>query len=192
VLTLSSPAGSENWTVGTIQNITWTSADVTNVKLEYSSDDKSTWEEIIASTMASAGSYSWTVPDAVSTNCFVRVSDVSNSSLNDMNETPFEISKPTTSIDDLGSDSFNLTSYPNPFSEGTTISYQLSVISDVRINIISSVGKVVESILLNNSNVGINEYYLDASEYAEGLYYILLNNNDNVLSTHKVLLIRSK
>jgi len=74
-LVITAPVGSESWTVATSHNITWTSSNVTTVKLEYSSDSASTWNTIVANTPASAGTYAWTVPNAVSAKCFVKVSD---------------------------------------------------------------------------------------------------------------------
>jgi hypothetical protein len=74
-LAITAPAASANWTVATSQNITWTSSNVTTVKLEYSSDSAATWNTIVANTPASAGTYAWTVPSVPSTKCFVKVSD---------------------------------------------------------------------------------------------------------------------
>jgi hypothetical protein len=74
-LTLTSPNGGENWEAGTSQNITWTSTgSIANVKLEYSTNNGSSWNTITASS-ANSGSYNWTVPNTPSTTCLVKVSD---------------------------------------------------------------------------------------------------------------------
>ncbi len=70
---LTSPVGGETWAPSSAHSVTWTSANITNVKLKYSSDNGSTWSDIIASTAASAGSYSWTVPSAATTQAKVIV-----------------------------------------------------------------------------------------------------------------------
>ncbi len=90
-IALTSPNGGENWTAGTAHNITWTSSNVTNVKLEYTTNNGTDWSTIITSTPASTGSYSWTVPNTPSTNCKVRISDVSNSAINDVSDNNFTI-----------------------------------------------------------------------------------------------------
>ncbi|RKY29307.1 MAG: hypothetical protein DRP68_07435, partial [Candidatus Omnitrophota bacterium] len=74
------PDGGEVWEVGTAQNITWTcnATTVANVKLEYSTDGGTDWNTIIDST-PNTGSYAWSVPDDISANCKVRVSDVNDS-----------------------------------------------------------------------------------------------------------------
>jgi len=92
-LSLLSPNSGETWQAGSTQNITWTSSNVTNVKLEYSKDNGSTWTTVIASASAGSGNYAWTVPGVSSTNCKVRISDASNSDLTDKSDNVFTISK---------------------------------------------------------------------------------------------------
>jgi len=80
-LSLTAPAAGASWTVAASQNITWTSSNVTNVKLDYSTDAGTNWTAITASTAASAGTYAWTVPSTPSTTCLVKATDVDNSSI---------------------------------------------------------------------------------------------------------------
>lgn len=90
ILTITSPNGGENWTVASSHNITWTTTGtVANVKLEYTSNG-STWNVITTST-TNTNTYAWTVPNAVSTACKVRVTDVTNSSVTDMSNANFTI-----------------------------------------------------------------------------------------------------
>ncbi|MFH2032111.1 MAG: hypothetical protein ABIJ40_16065, partial [Bacteroidota bacterium] len=90
-VTVTAPNGGESWNVGTAHNITWTSEGVTNVKLEYSTNNGTGWNEIIASTAASAGTYSWTIPDAPSTNCIVKVSEATTGTPNDQSNAVFSV-----------------------------------------------------------------------------------------------------
>jgi hypothetical protein len=94
---LTSPNGGENWQAGSTQNITWTSANVTNVKLEYTTDNGTDWISIVATTPASAGSYAWTIPNTPSTQCKVKISDVDNSLIADTSGI-FTIAAPTQKI----------------------------------------------------------------------------------------------
>ena len=74
-IAVTSPNGGEGWPVGSIQNINWTSnGNSGTVKLEYSTNNGTSWLSIVAST-PDDGSHSWTVPNAVSATCLVRVSD---------------------------------------------------------------------------------------------------------------------
>jgi hypothetical protein len=88
---LIAPTSGEVWGSGTQQDITWTSNGVNNIKLEYSTDWGTDWAVITASTPASSGSYLWTVPVALSTECKIRISDVNNGTFNDVNVRDFVI-----------------------------------------------------------------------------------------------------
>jgi hypothetical protein len=88
-VTVSAPNGGESWQAGTSQNITWSSANVSTVKLEYSLDG-TTWTTISASTPASPATFAWTVPNTPSTTARVRVSDVS-STATDQSDGTFSI-----------------------------------------------------------------------------------------------------
>jgi Leucine-rich repeat (LRR) protein len=88
---LSSPNGGENWEVGSIQEITWTTTGtVGNVKIDYSIDNGVNWSNVITST-ENDGLYSWTVPNIPSSQCIVRVSEI-DSALSDESDSTFTIS----------------------------------------------------------------------------------------------------
>lgn len=90
-LRLTSPDGGEEWPVGTSQRISWTSAEISKVKLEYSTNSGTSWK-YIDSVTASTGYYSWTVPNAGSASALVRVSDNSDSKVADTSNKVFTIS----------------------------------------------------------------------------------------------------
>ncbi|MBU2508691.1 MAG: DUF2341 domain-containing protein, partial [Bacteroidetes bacterium] len=94
-ISITSPNGGENLLVGSVQNITWTSTGVANVKLEYTTDNGTNWATIIASTPASSGSYAWTIPNTPSSQCKVRISDVANTNIFDESNNVFTIYQPT-------------------------------------------------------------------------------------------------
>ncbi|WP_342379662.1 lamin tail domain-containing protein [Myxococcus stipitatus] len=89
-VTVTSPNGGESWTAGSARSITWTSANVTNVKVEYTLDG-STWTVLSASTPASAGSLAWTLPSSQSTQARVRVTDTASASVTDTSDGAFAI-----------------------------------------------------------------------------------------------------
>jgi hypothetical protein len=96
LITVTSPNGSENWTEGDNHNIAWTSqANICGVKIEYSVDNGSTWNTVIAST-ANDGSYTWTVPGDPSTTCKVRISDAADGSPTDQSDAVFTINTAAT------------------------------------------------------------------------------------------------
>ena len=84
------PNGGENWQVDGTYDIAWNYKNVSNVKLDYTTDNGVTWLPIIAST-PSDGSYSWTIPNTPSTQCKVRITDVDNPSISDESDGVFQI-----------------------------------------------------------------------------------------------------
>lgn len=86
-----SPNGGESFFVGQKVTILWTTTiSFSNARIEYSADGGGTWNTVIANT-PNSGSYVWTVPNVVSNNCLVRVSDAANSSFVDTSDTAFTI-----------------------------------------------------------------------------------------------------
>jgi uncharacterized protein (TIGR02145 family) len=91
-VTVMSPKGGENWLVGSTQNITWTQSNITNIKIEYTTNNGTSWTMIIETTSANSGSYLWTIPNTVSINCKIRISDASNNLIMDTSKESFQIS----------------------------------------------------------------------------------------------------
>lgn len=99
-VSVTSPNGGESWCAGSSQPITWTAQSVDNVKIELSADGGNTFPTTLtASTPASAGTWSWSIPTslAAGTNYIIRISDASNSSTSDVSNAAFSI-KPVTAI----------------------------------------------------------------------------------------------
>lgn len=93
-LQLLTPNGGETWNGATVQNITWASQNINNVRLEFSTNNGSTWTTIINTYPASTGTFPWTVPGAGpsgSTQCRVRVSDATDNTLNDASDNVWTI-----------------------------------------------------------------------------------------------------
>jgi len=101
---LTSPAGNEEWIIGTHHDITWTTtagkATMPNVKIEYSYVEGNTnspnWGHIVWTTVeeqentsndgivANDGSFNWTIPDHYTTGGRVRVSEASATPLSNV------------------------------------------------------------------------------------------------------------
>jgi len=96
-ITVTSPNGGETWEAGSTHNITWTSDGTSgNVKIEYSTNGGSSWQ-MIASSAADDGSKHWNIPANInSTQCRVKITDVSNNSCYDVSDANFTIGEPTT------------------------------------------------------------------------------------------------
>jgi YVTN family beta-propeller protein len=95
---VTSPNGGETWEVSSQHAITWTSeGSVGNVKIQYSTNNGGTWIEIVSST-TNIGSYNWTVPDAQSSNCLVKVAETDDTP-SDVSDAVFTINKSSTGGD---------------------------------------------------------------------------------------------
>ncbi len=106
-ISVTAPNGGESWDVGSSHSITWSSTGtVGNVKIEYSSDNGSSWNTERAST-SNDGSYSWTVPDDASSQCLVRVSESSDGSPSDTSDAVFSIEESGTPTISLNRTAYN-------------------------------------------------------------------------------------
>ena len=96
VVALTSPAGGESWSVGEIHPIAWTATDnvgVAEVDLAYSTDGGVTFPHVIANNVPNTGTYSWTLPQVLSSASRVRVlaRDASGNVGSDSSHTSFTI-----------------------------------------------------------------------------------------------------
>ncbi|HEV7558219.1 MAG TPA: lamin tail domain-containing protein, partial [Kofleriaceae bacterium] len=94
VVQVVSPNGGETWAAGSSQSITWSTANVTNVKVELTTDGTS-WSTLSSSTAASAGKLTVTVPATATTAAKVRVSAVPGGSPSDTSDAAFTITTTT-------------------------------------------------------------------------------------------------
>ncbi|MCG2715315.1 MAG: hypothetical protein L6422_03345, partial [Candidatus Marinimicrobia bacterium] len=96
-VTLRSPIYSDTLYTGHIYRIKWESAYISNVKLEYTTNNNATTPSYqnIATVTASTGYYDWSVPYpypyASSSHCKVRISDPDNPNRFDVSDNEFTI-----------------------------------------------------------------------------------------------------
>jgi large repetitive protein len=88
---VSSPNGGEYFIAGESHIISWVYHNIINIKIEYSTDNGINWNTITESTPAGTGSYKWMVPNSISTQCIVKISDTSDSTVNDVSNEVFTI-----------------------------------------------------------------------------------------------------
>lgn len=93
VITVLAPNGGESFGYGTTRAIRWNSLNVTQVKLQYSINNGTDWTDI-ATVDASLGTYDWVIPNAVSAQVLVRVSDASDPTVSDVSNAVFSIVEP--------------------------------------------------------------------------------------------------
>jgi hypothetical protein len=77
--------------------------------------------------------------------------------------------------------------YPNPIKASFTIEYELLAFAKIQIDVLDVNGKVITSILNENQPAGNHRLMMnDAARWAEGVYFIRMNINDQTI-IHKVI-----
>jgi hypothetical protein len=190
-ITVLSPNGGEVWGIGTEQYITWSSTDVINVKIEYSSNNGATWEIVTEST-PSTGIYLWTVPSIHTIQALVKITNVIDEQINDQSDAPFTI-EPTTSAENFQSnipDQFELwQNYPNPFNPMTTIYYGVPYEASIEILIFDVLGNSVMQFTKENQNAGYHTIEINAENIPSGIYFYRLQAGD-FIQTKKMALMK--
>ncbi len=90
-VTLLSPNGYQRWGAGSTYKILFSTRDVSSVDLSYSLDDGQTWETIASGYAATSGAYSWTLPEAMTTEARIRITQAGVPSVFDESDAAFTI-----------------------------------------------------------------------------------------------------
>jgi hypothetical protein len=100
------PDGGENIANGSIYTIQWSSHGcISDILIEYSTDDGQTWEGVNPPNTGNSGIYNWVVPKIDSNDCLVRVSEAGDPDISDISDQTFRIFEcPLNSRADLNSD----------------------------------------------------------------------------------------
>ena len=89
-ISIIQPNGGEILTSGSTYEILWNSQDVVDVKIEFTSNNGQNWTTIIDS-IPSTGIYNWAVPQVVSSQCKIRISDKSDPGIFSVSNGTFSI-----------------------------------------------------------------------------------------------------
>jgi PKD repeat protein len=191
-LTVQSPNGGEVWIVGETGEITWTDINVYDVKIELSKDNGTTWSTIIEST-PNTGTYSWLVESTVSsTQCLIRITNVDDDLVYDISDAVFIITIPN-GVKEIESGipkEFNLgQNYPNPFNPVTSINYQVSEASLVKIKVYDLVGRELAVLVNEVKQPGIYQVSFGTDNLASGVYFYKMTAG-NFSSVRKMNLLK--
>ena len=92
------PNGGENWVVGNKYPIHWNwTGNISSVRIDYSPDGGNNWILVTSST-PNDGDYLWTIPNTISSNCFIKISSTSNPSIYDISDESFSIIRPSIDV----------------------------------------------------------------------------------------------
>ncbi len=168
VLTLVSPAGGEAWQVGSTHQIIWNSLFIDQVRIQYTSDNESSWKTVKRITPAADGQVDWVVPNDISDQCRVKIIDIADADVFAVSGSMFSI-VPATRIEQSFSDRpdhFRLRqNYPNPFNPSTNIDFQLPVSSHVKIRIFDVNGREIAILVDGQMHPGNYTVTFDTDKY---------------------------
>jgi photosystem II stability/assembly factor-like uncharacterized protein len=122
-LALLSPLGGEVLKKGTLDTIRWSEAFVSSINIDFSPDSGVTWSPVASGVSGAAGSYAWFVPNVVTPNGLIRLTDVADSLVR-VSPEPFSI---TTGFDYISG--WNLVSVPFTQTDMRTITIFPSAVS---------------------------------------------------------------
>jgi len=170
------PNGGESFGTGTIQYIEWEHGGLSTVKLEYSTDNGSTWI-VIGTSPANDRYMNWYTPAAASANCRIRISDLANGNVYyDLSNVAFAV---TNSAPD------NPTKYAGSPYDG----YSMYAFVDEYVQVVKPNGgefwgngttQQIKWLTLNNDENLTIEYTTDG----ESNWTTLLNNIPNTPNTY--------
>lgn len=87
-------------------------------------------------------------------------------------------------------DKFNLyQNYPNPFNPTTTIKFDVTTSSFVKINIFDALGREMETLINERLKPGSYSFVFDGSKYSSGVYFYRLAL-DSYSETKKMLMVK--
>lgn len=80
--------------------------------------------------------------------------------------------------------------YPNPFNPLTSIKYQVSKSSDVKLIIYSILGKEISTLVNKKQSPGTYETKFNGSNLSSGIYFYSLIIDENIFDTKKLIILK--
>ncbi len=181
-LDLTSPQGGENIAGGSLFDIEWESEIITDVKIEYSTDNGQTWITE-ATVSADDTTYQWEVPNLNTDEGFVKLTFPSQPENYSMNELPFSIDY-TVGIDDQFSNKIGLKIYPIPAVNDITVSFDTpnEMKDNYKVEIYSINGKLLFSQDATISTNKAQHIVIDTQNLSKGIYLIRINGGSTTMS----------
>jgi len=79
--------------------------------------------------------------------------------------------------------------FPNPLLQKTTIEYHLTAEERVSLKIYDMAGRLMETLIDEKQETGNHNFYLDAGEFAAGVYFVKLKAGNHI-SARKLVVLR--
>jgi len=168
-----------------------------NWDLYYSLNGGVTWEEIVLDLDESTLEYEWTTPFAETSEALVKVvqdnddyvkyEGISGKFTIKSDSDPGEPPSVVTGIEDISDSGLELTNFPNPFSNSTTIQFGVPYPGTFTLNIYSVEGKVLFRRSENLPEAKTNDIVWETTEIPGGIYICKLTFGDKIITRRLVL-----
>jgi photosystem II stability/assembly factor-like uncharacterized protein len=189
VINVINPNGGEILDGGSIYEINWSSNDVEDVKIEYSVNNGASWN-LIVNTTPSTGIYLWNVPEILTTQGRIKISDITTPSIYDVSDNTFRINYTVDVNDPSDIYSFKLLqNYPNPFNPSTRIEFSLPEYTYVNLSVYDVLGNLVGTLISEHKDAGNYNLEFNASNIPSGLYFYKIITSD-FIATKKMILLK--
>ena len=175
-----------SWPAGSTQTLTWDVANTTaapistnnvNIYLSVTGGTIYPFPILIASNVPNTGSYTFTVPNNVTTTARILVEAVGNIFL-DMNDKNFEITPFVSIAENIAGESVNI--YPNPAEDVLNVSLSGKLRGNVSITMTDAVGRVVNTKQVSKMQSGLVEYF-NIANYSRGVYFVRIDTDEGSL-----------
>ena len=169
------PCGGENgefWSQSSIQKIKWdTSGFEGNLDIYLWNMNSATFSSIAINVPDSLGEYTWSIPSnqAIGNYFRIMIMQSNDTSIYELSDTFFPIYEGSSQYNDVSENmliSLNLSIYPNPSSNNTTIKYEVLKSELISIKILNLLGENVLTLLVDEFKE-VGSYYLDFNSYLE-------------------------
>lgn len=193
---LEYPKGGEHFTPGQQINIQWRveiDHGANTWDLFFSLDGGISWDTIVTGIAKAQLNYEWTIPDSLA-NKTCRILVIQNNAIGSNYTsqcTDFSIG----TIDYISSNNSNIRefslypAYPNPFNNSTMISFNLTNMTNVELNIYNIAGQKIKTLLNRQMEKGFHKISWDADDYSSGIYFCQIKTRSNV-KTEKLILLK--
>jgi len=177
-LKLNYPMGNENFLYNTTEQISWQvngSVSFDSWKVLFSVDGGYSWMEITKDLPPTTLKYNWTVPNMSTTLARIKVEmNIGGTIYQDISGI-FRISENVvTGLSDDEAQKINMSVYPNPFRQQTTIRLNLIKPTAVKLTIYNQIGKLVYVRAIEGLVSGIHTINWQPTSVSTGIYYYRL------------------
>ena len=173
-----------SWAAGSTQTVTWNvsstdvapiSTSMVKISLSTTGGNVYPFPNLIADSVPNTGSYTFVVPNIITTTGRLLIEAVGNIFL-DMNDKNFTITAPVgIQENNIAGESVNV--YPNPAEEMVNVSLSGKLRGEVMIHLTDAVGKTIYTKQVSKNETGLVET-INIENYSRGVYFVRLDTEE--------------